>query len=194
MSLLFLDKEPEKITSRTLLVDLLEPTLAFKALQNRCVSVTDLVKLVKSNELNKIVDNNVDQAKLKDWLTSKGLIRNRTVKTKSAVVKNEYAPNPKIVPLEKIQLDLGLDGRTVSNRGNDSMKSLEATDDLSAIKAWLAARACNPNTQGVYRKEAERFLLWCTVEKNIAMSSVGVTEASDYLRWLEELGRFFDFD
>ena len=192
MSSLFLDKEPEKITSRTLLVDLLEPTLAFKALQNRCVSVTDLVKLVKSNELNKIVDNNVDQAKLKDWLTSKGLIRNRTVKTKSAVVKNEYAPNPKIVPLEKIQLDLGLDGRTGSNRGNDSMKSLEATDDLSAIKAWLAARACNPNTQGVYRKEAERFLLWCTVEKDIAMSSVGVTEASDYLRWLEELGRLSD--
>lgn len=192
MSSLFLDKEPEKITSRTLLVDLLEPTLAFKALQNRCVSVTDLVKLVKSNELNKIVDNKEDQARLKDWLTSKGLIRNRTVKTKSTAVKNDYAPNPKIVPLEKIQLDLGLDGRTGSNRGNDSMKSLEATDDLSAIKAWLAARAGNPNTQGVYRKEAERFLLWCTVEKDIAMSSVGVTEASDYLRWLEELGRLSD--
>lgn len=192
MSSLFLDKEPEKITSRTLLVDLLEPTLAFKALQNRCVSVTDLVKLVKSNELNKIVDNKEDQARLKDWLNSKGLIRNRTVKTKSTAVKNDYAPNPKIVPLEKIQLDLGLDGRTGSNRGNDSMKSLEATDDLSAIKAWLAARAGNPNTQGVYRKEAERFLLWCTVEKNIAMSSVGVTEASDYLRWLEELGRLSD--
>ena len=192
MSSLFLDKEPEKITSRTLLVDLLEPTLAFNALQNRCVSVTDLVKLVKSNELNKIVDNKEDQARLKDWLTSKGLIRNRTVKTKSTAVKNDYAPNPKIVPLEKIQLDLGLDGRTGSNRGNDSMKSLEATDDLSAIKAWLAARAGNPNTQGVYRKEAERFLLWCTVEKDIAMSSVGVTEASDYLRWLEELGRLSD--
>ena len=192
MSSLFLDKEPEKITSRTLLVDLLEPTLAFKALQNRCVSVTDLVKLVKSNELNKIVDNNEDQARLKDWLTSKGLIRNRTVKTKSTVVKNDYAPNPKIVPLEKIQLDLGLDGRTGSNRGSDSMKSLEATDDLSAIKVWLAARAGNPNTQGVYRKEAERFLLWCMVEKDIAMSSVGVTEASDYLRWLEELGRLSD--
>lgn len=192
MSSLFLDKEPEKITSRTLLVDLLEPTLAFKALQNRCVSVTDLVKLVKSNELNKIVDNKEDQARLKDWLNSKGLIRNRTVKTKSTAVKNDYAPNPKIVPLEKIQLDLGLDGRTGSNRGNDSMKSLEATDDLSAIKAWLAARAGNPNTQGVYRKEAERFLLWCTVEKDIAMSSVGVTEASDYLRWLEELGRLSD--
>ena len=45
------------------------------------------------------------------------------------------------------------------------------------------------NTQGVYRKEAERFLLWCTQERQIALSSVGLEEASLYLRWLEQLGR-----
>ena len=42
--------------------------------------------------------------------------------------------------------------------------SLDAEDDLSAIRVWLQARASNPNTQASYRKEAERYLLWCLLE------------------------------
>ena len=196
MDSLFLDQMPAKVTSQTMLVEVFNEKLAFKALQNRCVRVSDLTKLVKKNELGKVFDTEEEKEAISKWLLDNGLIR----QSKKADTKTEtddsfsYPSNPRIKPLEKLTLSLGLDGKTGSNRGNDAMKSLEATDDLSAVKTWLSARAGNANTQGVYRKEAERFLLWCTVEKEIAMSSVGVTEASDYLRWLEELGRLAESD
>ncbi len=187
MSVLFLDSVPEKITSKTLLVDIFDSAYAFKAIQNRCVTVGNIVKAVKNGQLEGIIENQSDREAFESWLKVKGLLRNR--KKSGAEERPYFPPNPKIKPLERIHLEAGLDGRSGPNRGDSAMQSLEALDDLSAINAWINARAGNPNTQGVYRKEAERFLLWCTVEKDIAMSAVGVAEASDYLRWLEELGR-----
>lgn len=197
MAILFLETLPETISTKTMLVEVFEPQFALKALKKeRCVNMGDLVKTIKKGTLSNIIEDENDKSALIAWLGLKGLIRNRQSKKAKAIQDEKpfYPPNPRIKPLERIKLDLGLDGRTGSNRGNDKLKNLEATDDLSAVKAWIAARAGNINTQGVYRKEAERFLLWCTVEKEIAMSSVGVSEASDYLRWLEELGRLDDSD
>ena len=188
MSSLFLEKVPEKITASTMLVEIFVPDVAFKALTARCVKVSDLAKLVKKGKLSEIIEDEEDQSRVLAWLRQNNLIRESKAKrgNEKTTLLPTYPPNPKIVPLERIHLDVGLDGRTGTNRADDVMKSLEAVDDLSAIQAWLAARAGNPNTQGVYRKEAERFLLWCTLEKEIAMSSVGLQEASDYLRWLEQ--------
>lgn len=196
MSSLFLEKVPEKITASTMLVEIFAPEVAFKALTARCVKVSDLAKLVKKGKLSEIIEDGEDQSRVLTWLRENNLIRESKAKrsNEKTTLLPTYPPNPKIVPLERIHLDVGLDGRTGTNRADDVMKSLEAVDDLSAIQAWLAARAGNPNTQGVYRKEAERFLLWCTLEKEIAMSSVGLQEASDYLRWLEQLGRLSDKD
>ena len=81
-----------------------------------------------------------------------------------------------------------LSGAQGSNRGY-SDNSLEADDDLSAVRVWLQARAVNPNTLSQYRKEAERFLLWCTMERGKALSSITASDAALYSRWLEELGR-----
>lgn len=81
-----------------------------------------------------------------------------------------------------------LSGAQGSNRGY-SDNSLEADDDLSAVRVWLQARAVNPNTLSQYRKEAERFLLWCTMERGKALSSITASDAALYPRWLEELGR-----
>lgn len=81
-----------------------------------------------------------------------------------------------------------LSGTQGINRGYDD-NSLEADDDLSAVRVWLQARAVNPNTLSQYRKEAERFLLWCTMERGKALSSITASDAALYPRWLEELGR-----
>lgn len=196
MPVLFLDLLPEKVTSKTRLKDIFITEVAFKAFEKNCLTVSDLVKLIKKNDLGKVIASEEDRKALTLWLSTNGLIRNTQTKKKDKENFSipDFPPNPRIVPLEKIHLDIGLDGRSGTNRGDDSKKSLEASDDLSAVKAWLSARAGNVNTQGVYRKEAERFLLWCTVEKDIAMSSVGVQEAADYLRWLEELGRLNEKD
>ena len=96
---------------------------------------------------------------------------------------------PGIAPLESLGLPSLLDGSQGRNRGPEEKSALDASNDLEAIHAWLASRASNPNTRSAYQKEAERFLLWCIMEKNTALSSVTVPQASQYLRWLEDLAR-----
>lgn len=81
-----------------------------------------------------------------------------------------------------------LSGARGINRSNTD-NSLAVNDDLSAVRLWLQARAVNPNTLSQYRKEAERFVLWCTMERGKALSSITASDASLYPRWLEELGR-----
>ena len=97
--------------------------------------------------------------------------------------------DPEIRPLEEIQLPPELDGSAGINRAPLAGCALNAANDLEAIRIWLNARAGNPNTFANYRKEAERFLLWCIVEKRTALASIRAGDAAEYLRWLENLGR-----
>lgn len=94
-----------------------------------------------------------------------------------------------IMPLERLTLSEALSGKNAVNRAPAFACALDAEDDLDAIRIWLNARASNPNTEGSYRKEAERFLLWCLVERNTALSAVKAGDAALYLRWIEALGR-----
>lgn len=90
--------------------------------------------------------------------------------------------------MEEMQLAGDLSGRLGTNRvGRGGM--LEAGNDLEAVNQWLAARAVNPNTRAQYRKEAERFILWCTLERGLALSSITAKDAALFPRWLEGLGR-----
>ena len=61
-----------------------------------------------------------------------------------------------VKPMEQLSLTSSLSGALGTNRGSDD--TLDAENDLEAIRLWLAARAVNVNTQAQYRKEAERFL------------------------------------
>ncbi len=90
---------------------------------------------------------------------------------------------------ERILVSEKFNGSSGKNRNLSGTCTLAANDDLVAIEAWLRARASNQNTQSAYKKEAERFLLWAIVEKQMPMSSLGIEECSDYPRWLEMLGR-----
>lgn len=67
--------------------------------------------------------------------------------------------------------------------------AIESQNDWQAIEAWLSARAVNTNTNAQYKKEAERFLLWCTMERGKALSSINAEDAALFTQWIEELGR-----
>ena len=82
-----------------------------------------------------------------------------------------------------------LSGATGLNRARADQSALGAGNDLEAIALWLKARAANVNTLAQYKKEAERFLLWCTLERGKALSSITAEDAALYPTWLEELGR-----
>ena len=97
--------------------------------------------------------------------------------------------HPLIKPFERISVPEGLSGKDGLNRAPSVGCALEAQVDREALKAWLLARAPNPNTYFAYRREIERFWLWCLLERECALSSIRANDAALYLNWLENLGR-----
>lgn len=79
-----------------------------------------------------------------------------------------------------------LDGSKGANRATDAPQLLKADDDISAIKAWLAAYVESPNTFASYRKEAERLLLWSNLELGKALSSLVHEDMLRYQHFLKD--------
>lgn len=71
---------------------------------------------------------------------------------------------------------------------------LSAWDDHGAMLEWIKARAGSAHTARVYRREAERFLLFLAQEKGIGLREMRSNDASDYRMFLTVLGRFKDDD
>jgi site-specific recombinase XerD len=63
--------------------------------------------------------------------------------------------------------------------------SLGATNDLEAVSSWLSRYKEKPATQRSYRKETERFLLWCAQELKKPLSSVNSPDCQKYREFLQ---------
>lgn len=95
------------------------------------------------------------------------------------------APLPvRPLPLETLRVSTALDGSQGVNRALNVRSQIAATDDISAIKAWLARFADSPNTFSNYRKEAERLLLWATLAQNKPVSSLTHEDLLKYQHFL----------
>lgn len=133
-----------------------------------------------------------DAVKLVDWLAAHaaevGEVTPRFYPSGTTQNSAEQTlPAVSTTPIESMVLSSDLDGSTGTNRHHSN--DLDAEHDLDAVRMWLRARAVNPNTLGQYRKESERFLLWCTLERGKPLSSITAKDAALYPTWLEELGR-----
>lgn len=97
---------------------------------------------------------------------------------------NEMLPRPAALqPIAKTLIPSHLDGQEGSNRSG-GRSQIAATDDRSAVLAWLAMYADRPATLSSYRKEAERLLLWCVHQRGLAMSSLQHEDLLMYSRFL----------
>lgn len=65
--------------------------------------------------------------------------------------------------------------------------TLGASNDLEAVNAWLAYYKEKPSTQRSYRKEVERFMLWCTQDLNKPLSSVTSPDCLKYREFLSNV-------
>ena len=74
-----------------------------------------------------------------------------------------------------------------SNRSLPTAAGIHATDDPQAINAWIAAKAGGAATARSYRKEAERLLVWCLLERHKPLSSMDQGDCLAYLTFLEHL-------
>lgn len=67
--------------------------------------------------------------------------------------------------------------------------ALGARNDLEAVTAWLFRYQEKPSTQRSYRKEIERFLLWCAQELHKPLSSVTSPDCARYRTFLQAVPR-----
>ena len=62
--------------------------------------------------------------------------------------------------------------------------ALEASDDLQAVSRWLSRYDERASTARSYRKEIERFVLWCTTVQCKAVSSASALDCQAYRAFL----------
>jgi hypothetical protein len=68
-----------------------------------------------------------------------------------------------------------------------SSAGIEAVDDRQAVRAWVAARAGSPLTATQYEREAERFLLWCVLERGKALSDATAEDCRGYMDFIADV-------
>lgn len=100
------------------------------------------------------------------------------------------APASALRPLEKFVVPPALDGARGALRAPRQACRIPADSDYEAIACWIRAKAppggsgALSATQRSYRKEAERLLLWATLERGRALSSLQAPDAVAFVDFL----------
>lgn len=90
-----------------------------------------------------------------------------------------------LVPIETLVVEPTLSGERGRNRGH-GQRQITANDDRSAVLAWLALYIDSPATLASYRKEAERLLLWCLLQRGCALSDLTHEDLLVFERFLAD--------
>ena len=77
-----------------------------------------------------------------------------------------------VPPMEVMTVSRDLDGSVGSNREWHVPRQISANTDVTAVLAWLANFVHKKATFDAYRKEAERLLLWCVLQRAKPLSSL----------------------
>ncbi|MBL8517599.1 MAG: tyrosine-type recombinase/integrase [Betaproteobacteria bacterium] len=93
---------------------------------------------------------------------------------------------PAIAPIEFLAIPAALDGHTGLNRNLSGRAQIAAKNDIEAIAAWLDRYAATKTTFESYRKEAERLLLWSTLQLGKPVSSLAHEDLLAYERFLAD--------
>lgn len=91
---------------------------------------------------------------------------------------------PVLVPFERIGLPEALSGAHGINRSS-LFCLIYARNDREAIEAYLYKYRGQDKTQRAYRKELERYLLWCVLERRRPMSSTLLEDCEAYKDFIQ---------
>jgi integrase/recombinase XerD len=89
-------------------------------------------------------------------------------------------------PIESLVLTSELDGTHGVNRARHAIAQIAASNDLDAIRAWLARFVDTKTTFDNYRKEAERLLLWAVLQLGKPLSSLTHEDLLVYQHFLAD--------
>jgi hypothetical protein len=62
---------------------------------------------------------------------------------------------------------------------------IEASNDVEAVSVWLSLYS-KKTTFNTYKKEAERFLLWCAYERGLHLNQLKVQDFEAYVQFLQK--------
>ncbi|HYD59409.1 MAG TPA: phage integrase family protein [Noviherbaspirillum sp.] len=110
----------------------------------------------------------------------------------STVLHAVVTPSTAVVPLEKLVIPGSLNGQTGQFRAPQERCTLAANTDRQAVLAWLQTKqvrlpdgtAKPGHTYRAYFKEAERYLLWAVIERQVPLSSMTTDDCLAYCRFL----------
>jgi site-specific recombinase XerD len=91
-----------------------------------------------------------------------------------------------LLPLELLAVPRDLSGATGVFRSHGP-NTFGALSDYEAVEAWLQRYGERPSTLRSYRKEAERFLLWCLLELRKPLSSVTSPDCQAFRAFLADV-------
>ena len=89
-----------------------------------------------------------------------------------------------LAPLERLALPAELSGARGANRAA-GFAYVRAAHDLEAVRAYVHRYDDRPQTQRAYKRELERLVLWCVVERGVALSSMTVEDCEAYKTFLK---------
>jgi integrase/recombinase XerD len=109
----------------------------------------------------------------------------------AALVASPIVPTgTTLVPLERLALPSALFGAAGENR-SPAFPYVRARHDLDAVFAYLHNYTDSPATLRAYSRELERLLLWCVLERCLALSSMAVEDCEAYKAFLAAPGEAF---
>jgi site-specific recombinase XerD len=138
--------------------------------------------ILEQDHLNLLVSASVHEPKSKRELRVGALLP--SVGQDSLAVRQFGAGTLVASAIHRMQASPALAGGTGDFRSHMA-NTLGAKNDLEAVSAWLARYNEKPSTQRSYRKEAERFLLWCAEELKKPLSSVNSPDCQKYREFLQ---------
>lgn len=93
---------------------------------------------------------------------------------------------PQLSNLTEWMVSTNLDGTLGTNREKIHQSQINAKNDYEAIKCWLTEYQHKATTLRTYQKEAERFLLWCIIQKQKPLSSIDRDDIESYANFLDD--------
>jgi len=137
---------------------------------------------LEQDHLNLLVSASVHEPKSKRELRVATLLP--SVGQDSMAVRQFGAGTLVVSAIQRMQATPALAGGTGDFRSHMA-NTLGAKNDLEAVSAWLSRYNEKPSTQRSYRKETERFLLWCAQELKKPLSSVNSPDCQKYREFLQ---------
>mgnify|MGYP001500616716 CR=1 FL=1 len=90
-----------------------------------------------------------------------------------------------IPTIDALAVPQSLDGSNGTNRSAGLPSKIEANNDLQAVRAWYKRFEDVPRTHDVYRREAERLMLWAVLQQRKPLSSLSHEDFMAYEEFLK---------